>query len=76
MAARWPHGGNGDCASARAGYGWRRRGDLLRRSISSARARAARPRRQGCSRQAAALSRCCAVKHNMNTKRGYCSTRI
>jgi hypothetical protein len=39
MAARWPHGGNGDCASARAGYGWRRRGDLLRRSISSARAR-------------------------------------
>jgi len=67
MAARWPHGGNGDCASARAGYGWRRRGDLLRRSISSA--RAARPRRQGCSCPAAALSRCCAVKHNMNTKR-------
>jgi len=43
---RWPHGGHGDCASARAGYGvrrWpaagrgaRRRGDLLRRSASSA----------------------------------------
>ena len=43
---RWPHGGHGDCASARAGYGvrrWpaagrgaRRRGDSLRRSASSA----------------------------------------
>ena len=38
-------------------------------AASPARARAARPRRQGCSRQASALSRCCAVKHNMNTKR-------